>query len=106
MAEKKTDKKGGIGVLDREDRKIAKPRKFKCVMYNDDFTPMIMVVAILIQVFKKDIDTAWKLTMDVHKKHRGIAGVYSREIAETKCAMAMSLAREGGHPFMVKAEAE
>ena len=54
MAEKKTDKKGGIGVLDREDRKIAKPRKFKCVMYNDDFTPMIMVVAILIQVFKKE----------------------------------------------------
>ena len=106
MSQKKTDRKGGLGVLDRQDKKTKKPRKFKCVMYNDDFTPMDMVVAILIQVFRKDIETAWKLTMDVHKKDKGIAGVYSREIAETKCAMAMGLAREAGYPFLVKAESE
>ena len=106
MAQKKTDRKGGIGVLDRQKRKTKKPKKFKCVMYNDDYTPMEMVVAILLQVFRKDIDTAWKLTMDVHKKDKGIAGVYSREIAETKCEMAINLARGAGHPFLVKAEEE
>lgn len=106
MAQKKTDRKGGVGVLDRQKRKTKKPKKFKCVMYNDDYTPMEMVVAILLQVFRKDIDTAWKLTMDVHKKDKGIAGVYSREIAETKCEMAINLARGAGHPFLVKAEEE
>ena len=106
MAQKKTDRKGGIGVLDRQKRKTKKPKKFKCVMYNDDYTPMEMVVAILLQVFREDIDTAWKLTMDVHKKDKGIAGVYSREIAETKCEMAINLARGAGYPFLVKAEEE
>ena len=106
MSSKKTDKKGGLGVLDRQEKKTKKPRKFKCVMYNDDFTPMQIVAAILINVFRKDVDSAWQLTMDVHKKGKGIAGVYSREIAETKCAMATGIARESGYPFLVKAEAE
>ena len=106
MAKKKTDRKGGIGVLDKQDRKIAKPRKFKCVMYNDDFTPMDYVVALLKQVFhKSDID-AFRLMLDVHQKGRGIAGVYSREIAETKCTIAMETAKKDGYPFMIKPEAE
>ena len=106
MSQKKTDRKGGLGVLDRQDRKTKKPRKFKCVMYNDDFTPMDIVVRILQQVFHKGVEEAVRLMLDVHEKGRGIAGVYSREIAETKCAMATGIAREGGYPFLVKAEAE
>jgi ATP-dependent Clp protease adaptor protein ClpS len=106
MAQKKTNRKGGIGVLDQQKRKIKKPKKFKCVMYNDDYTPMDMVVAILLQVFRKDMLTAWKLTMDVHEKDKGIAGVYSREIAETKCANAINIAKAAGYPFLVKAEEE
>ena len=106
MSQKKTDRKGGLGVLDRQDRKTKKPRKFKCVMYNDDFTPMDVVVRILQQIFSKGDVEAVKLMLDVHEKGRGIAGVYSREIAETRCAMAMNMAREGGYPFLVKMEAE
>ena len=106
MSQKKTDRKGGLGVLDRQDRKTKKPRKFKCVMYNDDFTPMDVVVRILQQIFNKGAAEAVKLMLDVHNKERGIAGVYSREIAETKCALAINLAREDGYPFLVKMEAE
>jgi len=106
MSQKKTDKKGGLGVLDRQDRKTKKPRKFKCVMYNDDFTPMDVVIRILQQIFNKsDVDSV-TLMLDVHNKGKGIAGIYSREIAETKCVMAISFAREGGYPFLVKMEAE
>ena len=106
MSQKKTDRKGGLGVLDRQDRKTKKPRKFKCVMYNDDFTPMDVVVMILKTVFHKNDVDAITLMLDVHNKGRGIAGVYSREIAETKCVEAIKLAREGGYPFLVKMEAE
>ena len=103
---KKTDKKSDVGVLDRDDRKVQKPKKYKVIMHNDDYTPMDFVIIILQTVFLKDFQTAKRLMLDVHEKGRGIAGVYSREIAETKCAMAIGLAREGGYPFLVKMESE
>ena len=46
MAKKKLDKKSNVGVLDREDNKVQKPRKYKAVMLNDDFTPMDIVILI------------------------------------------------------------
>ena len=103
---KKTDRKSDIGVLDRDDRKIEKPRKYKVVMHNDDFTPMNFVVAILQTVFLKDYQTAKKLMLDVHDKGRGIAGVYSKEIADTKCMKSIEIAKTAGYPFLVTAEPE
>ena len=106
MAQKKTDKKGGVGVMDREDRKIQKPKKYKAVMHNDNFTPMDIVVFILIDVFRKSQKQAIALMLDVHEKGRGIAGVYSREICETKCEKATSIVRRLGYPFLVTPEPE
>ena len=106
MSQKKTDKKGGVGVMDREKRKVQKPRKFKAVMHNDDYTPMEIVVIILMDIFKKPQAEAVKLMMDVHKKGRGIAGVYSREICETKCNKATNVVRKLGYPFLVTPEPE
>ena len=106
MAKKKLDKKSNVGVLDREDEKVKKPRKFKAVMLNDDYTPMDVVVVILIQVFRKSNAEATRLMLDVHKKGRGIAGVYSKEICETKCLQATRFAKSLGYPFLVEMEPE
>ena len=106
MAKKKADRKSNVGVLDREDRKVEKPRKYKVIMHNDDYTPMEFVIIILISVFKKPALEAQGLMLDVHKKGRGIAGVYSKEIAEMKCEQCKAIARESGHPFLVTTEPE
>ena len=106
MGKKKLDKKSNVGVLDREDRKVHKPKKYKAVMYNDDYTPMDFVVVVLTEIFHKPFDEAVRLMMDVHKKDRGIAGVYTKEICETKCAKACQLAKLTGYPFLVQPEQE
>ena len=106
MPQKSTEKKSNVGVLDRDDRKVEKPKKYKVVMYNDDFTPMDFVVAALMLVFHKSEEEAMKLMFDVHNKNRGIAGVYSKEIADTKVTSVIKFARQSGHPFYVEAEPE
>ena len=106
MSKKKLDKKSDIGVMDRDDRKIEKPRRFKAIMHNDDYTPMEFVTLILETLFNKSSAEATRLTLDVHKKGRGVAGVYSREICETKCVQANHIAKESGHPFLVESEPE
>ena len=75
-------------------------------MYNDDYTPMDFVVAILQIVFNKNAGDSVRLMLDVHHKGRGIAGVYSKEIAETKAQRAKQIARGAGYPFMVEIEPE
>ena len=106
MPNKKSDKKSDIGVLDREDRRVQKPKKYKAVMYNDDYTPMDFVIIVLVDVFHKSADTAIQLMLDVHKKGRGIAGVYTKEVCDTKCTKANQFAKSMGHPFLVKSEQE
>ena len=106
MNKKKLDKKSNVGVLDREKRKVKKPKKYKAVMYNDDYTPMDFVILALMQIFHKSGDDAIRLMLDVHEKGKGIAGVYSKEICETKCSQACQLAKSMGHPFLVQPEQE
>lgn len=75
------------------------PPMYKVLFYNDDFTPKVFVVEILVQLFHKRADEAAHLMWRVHKGKRGVAGVYPREIAETKVAAATAIARENGFPF-------
>jgi len=106
MAQKKTDKKSDIGILDRHDRKVEKPRRFKAVMHNDDYTPMDLVTVILEEIFRKSSAESTRLMLDVHNKGKGIAGVYTKEICDTKCAQAVKYARTLGYPFLVSPEPE
>lgn len=84
--------------------KTDKPKKFAVVFYNDDFTPMDFVVAIMQQVFGHDAASANAVTMDIHKKGKGVAGVYTHEIAESKAAIAMKTAIS--YEFPLKAEVQ
>ena len=83
---------------------IREPKHYKVIMHNDDFTTMEFVVNILMTIFKKDINTSNKIMMDVHKLGRGIVGVYPYDIATTKVAMALGMAKEEGFPFNITIE--
>lgn len=83
---------------------IKRPRKYKVIMYNDDFTPMDFVVDILITIFHKNEEDAFALMMAVHKSTKAVVGTYSYDIAKTKAERSVSLAREQGYPFRVTVE--
>lgn len=86
------------------ETKLKKPKKYKVVMHNDDFTPMDVVVEILIEVFHKDYQEAVVIMMTVHKANQAIVGCYSYDIANTKTNQAISIARALGYPLRVTVE--
>lgn len=90
----------------REKIKIKAPGKFKVIVLNDDHTPMDFVVALFVEIFKHQQDAAIELTMKIHNEGSAIGGVYTYEIAEQKGLDATNLAREYGHPLVIKVEAE
>ena len=94
----------GVATIHKERVKVKKPRDYKVVMHNDDFTTMEFVVNILMTIFKKDINTSNKIMMDVHKLGKGIVGIYPYDIATTKVAMALEMAKEEGFPFNITIE--
>jgi ATP-dependent Clp protease adaptor protein ClpS len=95
-------------VIDRtplkKKQKLAPPPKFAVVMLNDDFTPIDFVIEILMNLFDKSFDEAEAVTMDVHKKGKGVAGVFTKDIAETKVILVNRIAQTNEHPFMCQVE--
>jgi len=84
--------------------KVKEPKRYKVVMYNDDFTPMDFVVDILMEVFHKEEPEAVSLMYCVHENGFAAIGVYSLDIANTKVQMVIERARKEGYPLRVKAE--
>lgn len=102
---KKSD--SGTDLLDREKekQKVKPPSKYQVVFYNDNFTTMELVVIILMDVFRHNVEKAYQIMMNVHEKGRGIAGgPYSKEIAETKAEKCIQIARALGFPLLAVAE--
>ena len=75
------------------------PSRFKVLLHNDDYTTMDFVVMILQSVFNKDMEAATEIMLNVHKKGVGVAGIYSRDVAETKVAVVHELSRKNEHPL-------
>ena len=106
MSKKKMDKQSDIGLKDRQKHKIEPPKKYKVILHNDDYTSMDFVVIILEQLFHKSKVEATRIMLDVHKAGKGIAGVYTREIAETKVAQVKSAAIQQSVPLLAEMEPE
>jgi ATP-dependent Clp protease adaptor protein ClpS len=87
-------------------KKILEPKKYKVIVFNDDFTPVDFVIEMFIAIFKKNQHEATSLTLKIHNEGSAIAGVYSYEIAEQKIIDAVNFARMNGFPLMLKAEQE
>ena len=83
-----------------------KPRLFKVLLHNDDFTTMEFVVHVLQNVFQQPTGEAFRIMLQVHTEGLGVAGVYTFEVAETKAAKASALAREHEYPLLCTVEPE
>lgn len=95
-----------IDIKEKNKIKIKKPKLYKVVMHNDDFTTMEFVVDVLVNIFNKKIEEANKIMIDVHKKGKGIAGIYPYDIAVSKASTAMTIAKEQEFPFKLSVEEE
>src|SRR5579864_5545418 len=97
------DGEGDSGVLTaqktRTEKKVDKPKLYKVLLHNDDYTTMEFVVAILIQIFHHTEASATNIMLHIHQHGIGVAGVFTYEIAETKVAKVKILAREAEYPL-------
>jgi ATP-dependent Clp protease adaptor protein ClpS len=98
------DQETGIDV--REKPKSHVPRRYKIIFHNDDYTTMEFVVDVLIRFLHKSQAEATHIMLTVHKKGSAVAGIYTRDVAETKVEEVMKHARESGMPLLVTAEPE
>jgi len=99
-----TDREGDVELQEREE--VKRPERWKVVLYNDDYTPMEFVVAVLEQIFSKPPAEATQIMLRIHRGGKGIAGVYILEVAETKVAQVHRLAEERGYPLRAGVEKE
>ncbi|MBN1961092.1 MAG: ATP-dependent Clp protease adaptor ClpS [Deltaproteobacteria bacterium] len=97
---------GEGAIATAQERKVQRPRLFKVLLHNDDYTTMDFVVMILMTVFRHSEIKAAEIMLQVHQKGVGIAGVYSHEIAETKAAKVIRIARAHEFPLRCSTEPE
>jgi ATP-dependent Clp protease adaptor protein ClpS len=90
----------------KEQVKTRKPPLYKCILLNDDYTPMEFVVEILKSVFHRSQAEATRIMLHVHQNGMGIAGVFPYEIAETKVRSVEELAKENQYPLKCVMEKE
>jgi ATP-dependent Clp protease adaptor protein ClpS len=86
--------------------KVDKPRLYKVILFNDDYTPREFVEMVLQAVFRTGDAVAYRIMITAHQKGSCVVAVYARDIAETKVKEAMDYAKEAGFPLMFTAEPE
>lgn len=93
-------------VVTETKQTTKKPPLYKVLFHNDDYTTMEFVVSVLTTVFHHSEAMAHTIMMHVHTKGVGVAGVFTREIAETKVAKTVALARKNDFPLELSIEPE
>ncbi len=91
-------------LLEQTRPKLKKPPLYKVILLNDDFTPMEFVVHVLEAIFSHNRESATRIMLSVHKSGKGICGIYTKDIAETKVTQVNSYARENKHPLLCDME--
>ena len=95
---------GDVVVETRTREKTKRPPMYRVLMHNDDFTTRDFVVYVLMSVFRHTEASATRVMLHVHHNGVGVAGVFTREVAETKIALVERLAREREYPLHLSME--
>jgi len=103
---KPKEHQGDSQVVVEKRSKTQKPRQWKVILHNDDFTTMDFVIEVLRSVFHRTPAEAVELMLEVHNRGACTAGVYTREVAETKVDTVERLARAAEYPFLATMEPE
>lgn len=107
MSEQFDDESGVITETKRKTRDKARPpRMYRVLLHNDDYTTREFVVEVLVQVFHKNEAEANEIMLKVHNNGVGVAGIFPRDIAETKALIVEQLARKSGFPLRLSVEPE
>lgn len=107
MSERRWDtpeRDAGVATKPRSETK--KPSLYRVLLLNDDYTPMEFVVFVLERFFSKSRSEATRIMMHVHQQGVGVCGVFTYEVAETKVAQVLDLARRNEHPLQCTMEKE
>jgi len=107
MSENRPDKDHADGydlAVEEARPRVKRPPLYRVVLINDDFTPMEFVVDILESVFGMERTRATQVMLEVHTKGKGVCGVFNFEIAETKVAQVMGIAKQHQHPLLCTME--
>ena len=91
-------------VVEEVKPRLKKPPLYKVVLLNDDYTPMEFVVEVLQTFFRMDRSRATQIMLHVHTRGKGVCGVFTFEIAETKAAQVNDYSREHQHPLLCTLE--
>lgn len=104
------DKSGGddagTGIATRSRTRTKRPSMYRVLLLNDDYTPMEFVVYVLERYFNKSREQATQIMLHVHNHGVGVCGVFTFEVAETKVAQVLDLARRNEHPLQCTMEKE
>ncbi len=94
----------GTGIMLETKPKLQKPSLYRVLILNDDYTPMEFVVYVLERFFNKSREDATLIMLHVHQTGVGVCGVYTYEVAETKVAQVVDMARRHQHPLQCTME--
>ncbi|MFA7348695.1 MAG: ATP-dependent Clp protease adapter ClpS [Desulfurivibrionaceae bacterium] len=101
---------GGTGresegsVVTEKKQQTKRPSMYKVLLHNDDYTTMDFVVTVLETIFHKSVQEANRIMLNVHEQGVGVAGVYTRDVAETKVILVHDLARKNEYPLKCSME--
>jgi ATP-dependent Clp protease adaptor protein ClpS len=88
----------------KNDQEIREPKMYRVILHNDDYSTMDFVIEVLISIFHKPAADATRIMLDVHKKGKGICGVYTYDIAATRLARVHQLAKKWEFPLKCSLE--
>lgn len=91
-------------LITKEKIEVEIPKNYNVILLNDDYTAIEFVIYVLMTIFKKSKEEAFSLAKSIHNSGKGIAGTYTREIAETKTIQCETLAKENGYPLKADIE--
>lgn len=103
--QKQIQRTDGVAI-DEAKPKLKKPKLYRVILLNDDYTPMEFVVLILQRIFRKGREEAVQIMLNVHTRGSGVCGVFTAEIAETKVRQVLNHARDNEQPLKCTMEPE